>query len=395
MTFHPAVAVGLAQLALAIAWTAYAIYLPLLTAQAGIARGAVPWLLVMDQAVFALSDWASGTHADKLLAALRRLAPLLLVATALSTLAFVAMPWLAPVLGPAGFVLCSLIWIVTTAALRAPAMAMLGNFAPPDARAGFAATGLLGLGVAGAIAPYLALQLRDVDPRWPFAVAGAGVMFAAWALWQAERTSAARLSTATSLAPQPEPAPFNERALIPIAFLLALGFQAMILALPNQIGRVAPAEQFEYLMPVFWIGFCVALWPAAIVCRGAALRRAAAAAALVGAGAAVVATLTGAVASLVIAHLAAGAAWGVMLTALLAVAFARSADNRVGLAAGIVFGAIGAMAALRITALAMGWPKSPETAGLVTWIGPLAWCLGAIAVVALQRERAARAPVHP
>ena len=52
-------AVAAAQLALALSWTVYVVFLPALAAQAGLPPRAVLWLLVVDQAVFVLADYAS------------------------------------------------------------------------------------------------------------------------------------------------------------------------------------------------------------------------------------------------------------------------------------------------------------------------------------------------
>jgi len=50
---------GLLQLFFWLSWVEYVIYLPKLAAQAGIDRGVVPWILVLDQAIFALCDWGA------------------------------------------------------------------------------------------------------------------------------------------------------------------------------------------------------------------------------------------------------------------------------------------------------------------------------------------------
>ncbi len=167
-----------------------------------------------------------------------------------------------------------------------------------------------------------------------------------------------------------------------LALCLALGFQAQILALPMQIARFAGAGELDYFMPVFWIGFCVAMWPAALLCRDDRLRRTLAWAALVGALASAAAAVASAGAVLVSAHLIAGAAWGVLFTGLLTIVFQHRGEGRVGEAAGIVFGAIAATAALRIAAVALGWPKAEGTATIVAWAGTIGW-LGAAAYLLL------------
>ena len=57
-------AVAAAQLALALSWTVYVVFLPALAAQAGLPPRAVLWLLVVDQAVFVLADYACWRRRD-------------------------------------------------------------------------------------------------------------------------------------------------------------------------------------------------------------------------------------------------------------------------------------------------------------------------------------------
>jgi hypothetical protein len=378
MPITPGIAIGLVQLILAISWTAYAIYLPQLASGAGIARSIVPWLLVLDQAIFALTDWAAGVHADRVLKAMRRLAPLLVLLTLVSTIAFVALPWIGDALGPIGFVAVSVIWVITTAALRAPPMALLGNYAPA-LRPALASTSLLGLGVAGALAPYLALQLRTIDPRVPFLLAGVGVMIAALTLYYVDRKS--RVEVKADAPPAIALPVSNVRWLLLVALLLALGFQAQILALPMQLSRSVPKEQLENFMPAFWIGFCLAAVPAAALCKRASLAAVVGVAASIGGVAAGIATLSSEVGTLAGSHVVAGAAWGVMFTGLMTIALHKGEQGAAGRAAGIVFGSIALLAAARIASNALGWPQSPGVGTVIAWAAALGWILGALYVL--------------
>src|SRR4051794_33629432 len=60
------------QLVFTLGWTVYAIYLPKLAAQVGIAPSAVILILMMDQAIFTITDTAMGIAADKISPVLRR-----------------------------------------------------------------------------------------------------------------------------------------------------------------------------------------------------------------------------------------------------------------------------------------------------------------------------------
>src|SRR4051812_47623746 len=84
---------GVVQFFFATTWTLYVIYLPQLAGQAGIGREWVPWILVADQVVFALTDIATGFWIDRVRASLARFGPWILGITAVSSLAFLALPF--------------------------------------------------------------------------------------------------------------------------------------------------------------------------------------------------------------------------------------------------------------------------------------------------------------
>ena len=54
------------QLVFTLGWTTYVIYLPKLCAQVGIAPSAVILILMLDQAIFTITDTAMGIAADKI-----------------------------------------------------------------------------------------------------------------------------------------------------------------------------------------------------------------------------------------------------------------------------------------------------------------------------------------
>src|SRR4051794_41688695 len=83
------------QLVFTLGWTVYAIYLPKLAAQVGIAPTAVILILMMDQAIFTVMDTAMGIAADRLSAVIGRLAVFVASLTGLSCAAFIALPFVA------------------------------------------------------------------------------------------------------------------------------------------------------------------------------------------------------------------------------------------------------------------------------------------------------------
>jgi hypothetical protein len=54
------------QLVFTLGWTTYVIYLPKLAAEVGIAPSAVILILMLDQAIFTITDTAMGIAADKI-----------------------------------------------------------------------------------------------------------------------------------------------------------------------------------------------------------------------------------------------------------------------------------------------------------------------------------------
>src|ERR1700748_496054 len=108
---------GFLQLVFGVTWVVYAVYLPQLGSQAGISRGTVCWILVGDQLIFALCDWAVGVAADRIAAVVGRLGKLIVGLTLVSTAEFLLIP-LVTRSGATIFVLLIAVWAVTSSALR-------------------------------------------------------------------------------------------------------------------------------------------------------------------------------------------------------------------------------------------------------------------------------------
>src|SRR6059036_1045318 len=88
------------QLVFTLGWTVYAIYLPKLAAQVGIAPSAVILILMLDQAIFTVTDTAMGIAADRISRVVGRLGVFVACLAAVSCAAFIALPFLAGA-GPA------------------------------------------------------------------------------------------------------------------------------------------------------------------------------------------------------------------------------------------------------------------------------------------------------
>ena len=113
-----------------------------------------------------------------------------MAATALSCAAFLVMPLIAR-LGAPALLAAIVVWTVTSSALRAPPLMLLGKYAAKPAIPLLAALAMLGTGIAAAVAPYLTITLRDLDPRIPFALASIVLMLVTLGMISAERRLAA------------------------------------------------------------------------------------------------------------------------------------------------------------------------------------------------------------
>ena len=378
MFLAPRMAIGAILFVLALSWTTYAIYLPQLAKAAGIPVSFVPWLLAIDQIIFALADWASGAYADRTLAVMRRLVPTLLLLTFISTMAFALLPVIGPALGPDGFFFMTITWVVTTAALRAPPMAMLGSYVPPAARPSFAAASTLTLALAAAIAPYLGKAIREIDPRWPFMISALAVMGAALGLYHVERT----MNRISGMPSQTGDSSWLPRipAFMAMALLLALGFQSQVLMLPAQLTRAVPKDLIENYLPLFWAAFAIAGAMAAVIFKRIDRKPAMIVGSIVAAAGALLAAIATTAPLISVAHLTAGGAWGVLMTGLFAIALAHGATGAAGRAAGIVFGALALTAFARIAVGAMGWTGSPVAGERLAWMPSVAWLAGALLI---------------
>lgn len=373
------------QLFFALTWVVYVIYLPALAAQAGIDKRFVPWILMMDQAIFIACDWAAGVYADRVAAAMKRIGAPMAGATLLSCTAFLALPFVAPMAGPAPFLALTVMWSVTSSALRAPPMALVSRHIPESKQPWHAGLYLLGLGIASAVAPYLALQLKGVDPRIPFAVSSVAVATFAWALAIAERGREPKAVAATADVGVSRGSVVA--AFAAVALLAGLGFQVhySINTAPAWL-RFVKAEELPQLMPVFWIGFNVAILPATWLPKRFGGFAMLAAGAAVGALSLFYVQGAPTLEALVAAQLVAGAAWAVALCAAFTAAMEAGRPGREGMVMGVLFSML-AMAALgRLASVSSGFNAQPG----FNHVPAVAWLATALVAGGLAFTRGAR-----
>jgi hypothetical protein len=379
--------IAVLQLVFTLGWTVYAIYLPKLAAQVGIAPTAVILILMMDQAIFTITDTAMGIAADKISPVLGRLGVFVASLTALSCAAFIALPFVASA-GPGAqtiFLGLIVIWAITSSALRAPPLTLLGKHRAKPAIPFLSALAMLGYGLAGAVSPYLGVVLRDQDPRWPFVISSVVLFATALALSKVERDVRQEA--------QAEPATAKPLGTVSVAFIAAM----VILALGYQLHfainsgpfflRFAKPADLQWLLPVFWIGFNIAMFPASIVVKHRGGLIVMGAAGLLGALAVVGAEIAGNLHFLIAAQFLAGAAWGCMLMSAVSAALAIGETGAEGKVTGLVFSALALATFARMAAVAGGLQKLPEYAPLLHWAPVACWSVAGAGLLVLAAAK--------
>jgi hypothetical protein len=381
------------QLVFTLGWTTYVIYLPKLAAQVGIAPTAVILILMLDQAIFTISDTAMGIAADRIAPLVGRLGVFVGVVTAISCAAFVALPFVAGTGEGAQiwFMVLILIWVVTSSALRAPPLTLLGRHRARPAIPFLASLAMLGYGLAGAVSPYLGVVLRNEDPRMPFLISGVVLLITTLALSRVERDIAQQAPRGSE-----PPAPAKALGQIPMFFIasmviLSLGYQLhfAINSAPFFL-RFAKPDELQWLLPVFWIGFNIAMFPASVVVKHRGGLIVMGAAGLFGAFAVLGAELAGNLNMLIVAQFVAGAAWGCMLMSAVSAALTIGETGAEGKVVGLVFSALALATFARMAAVAGGLQKLPEYAPLLHWAPVACWSVAGAGLLVIAASRAQR-----
>ena len=368
-------------------WVVYAIYLPTLAGNIGIAAGTVILILMMDQAIFTVFDIATGIGADRMSRIIGKVGRIVAIVTLVSCIAFVVLPFITGA-GTASqwmFFAATIVWTATSSALRAPPIMLLGKYAAKPSLPLLSAIVIVGYGIASALAPYLALTLRGIDPRIPFALSSIALVLATFALARVERTIASQRLAA----PPPAPATGSvstARIVFAIALVvLALGYQLHFAVNTTPLFRkfTDSTEQIAWLTPIFWIGFNIAMFPASLLVKRWGSFGVMGVFGLLGAAAIGAAEMATALNFLVVAQFAAGAAWGCILMSAFTAAFATGEGGHEGRMVGLLFSALAFATLLRMGLIWTGWHRSAEWATALGWIPILCWAVAGAALVGL------------
>ena len=350
----------------------------------GIAGSAVILILMLDQAIFTVTDFAMGIAADKVSRLVGRLGHWVAAITLLSCAAFVALPYVAGAqLGAAVFLTLTITWAITSSALRAPPLMLLGKYAARPAIPHLTSLAMLGLGVAGAVSPYLSTALTGKDPRLPFIIASVCLVLTALALATVERSLVKQASSdgaPSQIASRKVSAPIAVFALASIVF--AIGFQLHFFFNSAPVFKKF-AGDLGTLMPVFWIGFSVAMFPASLITKRFGGIPVMGLAGIVGAAATVVMQFAGTLELVVAAQLVAGAAWGCILMSAFSTALALGFTGAEGKTTGLLFSTLAIATFARMAVTATGALTSPTLAELMHWAPAVCWATASVILLAL------------
>ena len=385
-----AIYLAVVQFFFAIGWTVYVIFLPTLLAQAGLPKTIAIWFIAADQIAFMLSDLFIGVWIDRARASLRRFGPMIVALTAISCLAFLLMPQVVRLekgTAQVALVIALAVWTVTTGALRVPPLVILGNHTAKPRLPLALALNLSGLALGGAISPYLGVALRDMDPRLPFALSSIVLLVTTAGLIWVERALAQSPDGPAADAPK-APAQGSAGAMLFFAAMAvaALGFQLhfFVNSAPGYL-RFAKPGDLDMLMPVFWIGFNIAMFPASAFTRRFGALHVMALAAVCGVVGIAGSILATSLPMLVAAQFIAGCAWGAVFVSSFSAASSLGSPGRVGIAMAILWAVLALATLGRVLMVGGGVTRMPDMAAVIAWGPALAWLFGGLTLATAAR----------
>ncbi|HZA10667.1 MFS transporter [Mycobacterium sp.] len=383
---------GLIQLCFTLSWVVYVIYLPKLAAHAGIDPRVVPWLLALDQAIFALCDWATGVAADRVAQIVGRLGKIVAAVTALSALAYLLLPY-ATGFGAAPFLALIIVWLITSSALRAPLLVLLGRYTPPDRQPWVGSLFLLGIGIASALAPFLGGWIATYDPRILFAASAVSVAVVTLSIVWAEKNLVRSAPVEEHVAGRFRPATLLR--FLAAILLLAIGFQVHFFINTERLFlKFVPPTDLEHLLPIFWIGFSLLMLPASLLTeRFGGIFVMALGALVAGVSTWAAAQATGVV-WLGVAQFISGGAWGCIMMSGVAAALAIGRTGSEGKATGAMFSVMAVAAMARIVLVAGHFVQHSALATSLPWVPTFAWLgAGLMLVLVVRRSELPAQPI--
>lgn len=362
------------------AWTVYVTFLGDLLEQVGIGREHLIGFIILDQAVYVITDTLMGYAADRVERWLGRLGPTIIGVNLISCGAFLLLPFSTALSGTGAvplFVTLLVVWIATSSVLRAPAAVLLMKHAARPQAPALAALMLLGLALGGAVSPYLGFWLTGASPYLPFVVSALSLAVVTLGLARVQRI-VANLPAEAKEQSVTVPARLPRLLLLYAGtLLLALGFQVhYFLNTEAQYLRFLAKPELIWVLPLFWIGFKLLVNPGSAAARRYGPLPVMAVAALGGGIGLLGCVLATNLETLVIAQLLAGGAWGVVFMAGISAALNMGSSGREGLVLGAWFTTLSVAMLLRALLVAGGVKTNAVALQWLEWVPILFWALG-------------------
>lgn len=379
---------ALVQLFFTLGWTVYVIFLPGLLKRAGIDVSWLPWILIADQLLFAAADVATGIWLDRSKHLMHRAGNWLVASVLAACAIFMLLPWLAGSAPTWAMLAALFVWVILSSVLRVPPLVLLAMALPPQQSGGRmakpVAAYLFGIGIAGALAPYLTVLLKNRDPLLPFVLASAALAVTTLFL----RNQFAQPSSNTgAVASAPSPAPLSIALPLLIAVVLfAFGMQLHAAINSAKLFTVAaPGVSLEWLMPLFWAGFSIAMFPASQWLsnhNNGAAARALWFGGILGGIALAACALKPPLPLLITLQIMAGAAWAMVFLAAISAAADLGRTGREGSWIGVTLALFALATAGRIVlVLAMSGDNFTRVlAAQLPWLAAGLWLMAAVAV---------------
>jgi len=378
-------------------WIVYIVYLGDLLEQIGLGKHTILWVILFDQLVFAIMDILMGFGSDRAARLMRQVGPFIVAINTVSCLGFIAMPWIASngdtgSIGQTLWVIALLLWIATSSVLRAPTFMLLAKHAAAPQMPSLVAINLAGLAIGAALAPYLGTVLKTLDPMMPFMVTAVTLWIATIGIIYVERflqNNPAKKDEDNSANQNEEtPHDFNARhpSFTPLlltlsggAILLALGFQLHIFVNSKaHYLQFVQADQLVWLLPVFWIGFNLLIFPASKFSKKHDALTILLWAFPLGVIALWLVSVSIDLNMLVVAQLLAGSAWGILLMAGIATSLAIGGKSHGGLILGLWFSMLAIGAMVRVLIMLGDFHKQADMSIWLHTLPILSWFLAAV-----------------
>lgn len=364
----------LIQFLFLLTWIVYAIYLERLLQGMGFSRQFALMMLILDQALFAVADIALGCWADRLIKQWKKFAPGLIVLNLLGCLSFMLLPFIAAQGSSTFFVAVTILWVLSASVLRTPLYAMIATRSNDQKSSASHAWALLGMGLASASAPYLGQSLTNLSPTLPFMLSGCSLALVSFSFLHKGFLPNPPTKQATEAAPTPHSTALFK--LLPIGLCLGLAAQLHLFINSGTLYKAfTQASELPWLLPIFWIGFSVVLFPASKWLNRLTPSLLLLIGGILGASSLILCSVAPNLPLLITGQLLTGCAWGLVFMGGLCAAGGWGQRGREGLFLGAWFAMLAIGTGIRVLLVMLGYAQLPN---LTVPLANSLWLIGAV-----------------